>query len=38
MDFFDRVQASSLDEKIAVGTDHLNWLVRAARKVIEVGT
>ena len=32
LDFYDRVQASSEDERIAVGRDHYDWVFRAARK------
>jgi hypothetical protein len=32
VEFFDRVQSSSGDEKIAVGRDHFDWLERAARR------
>ncbi len=31
VDFFDRVQASSGDERTAVGIDHYDWLIKAAR-------
>lgn len=31
--FFDEVRASSEDERIAVGSDHWDWLISAARKV-----
>ena len=33
--FFDRVQASSEEERQAVGRDHYDWVFRAARKVAE---
>ncbi len=33
LDFYDRVQTSSEDERIAVGRDHYDWVFRAARKV-----
>lgn len=32
IEFFDRVRASSEDERVAVGQDHWNWLENAARK------
>lgn len=31
VEFFDKVQAASEGEKIAVGTDHWDWLLNAAR-------
>jgi hypothetical protein len=34
--FFDRVKEASLDEKIAVGTDHWDWLEKAARRVANI--
>jgi hypothetical protein len=33
LNFYDRVQASSEDERIAVGRDHYDWVFRAARTV-----
>lgn len=33
IEFFDKVQASSADEKLAVGRDHWDWLEAAARQV-----
>jgi hypothetical protein len=33
--FFDKVNAASEDERIAVGSDHHDWLERAAKKVVE---
>jgi hypothetical protein len=32
IDFYEKVQAASQDEKIAVGQDHWNWLIEAARR------
>mgnify|MGYP003423206160 FL=1 len=32
IDFFDKVKAASRDEQNAVGTDHWDWLEKAARK------
>ena len=32
IDFYDKVQAASQDEKVAVGQDHWNWLIEAARR------
>lgn len=37
LDFFDRVVASSTEERIAVGQDHWNWILSAVRKVVEYG-
>ncbi|WP_338853996.1 hypothetical protein WE348_20425 (plasmid) [Alteromonas macleodii] len=34
--FFDKVQSGSADDAVAVGTDHYNWLEKAARKVVEL--
>ena len=34
LSFFDQVQASSEDERIAVGQDHYDWVFRAARDVV----
>lgn len=34
LDFLDRVQASTGDERTAVGTDHWDWLEKAARRVV----
>lgn len=36
VEFYDRVKASSERDKTAVGTDHWDWLLRAARKVAEL--
>jgi hypothetical protein len=36
MDFYDRVESSTLDEKIAVGRDHHDWIMRAARRGAEL--
>lgn len=33
VEFFDRVEASTETEKLAVGTDHWDWLELAARTV-----
>jgi hypothetical protein len=33
VEFFDKVQASSEEEKIAVGHDHWDWLISAAKAV-----
>jgi hypothetical protein len=33
--FFDKVQAGSRDEQIAAGTDHWDWLEKAARRIAE---
>jgi len=35
VEFFDKVKASSPDERIAVGTDHHAWLEKAAREVVQ---
>lgn len=35
VEFLDRVLASSPEERAAVGSDHLNWLERAARQAAE---
>lgn len=35
VDFFDKVKASSEEEKVAVGTDHWDWLVSAAKDVVK---
>jgi Mg2+ and Co2+ transporter CorA len=32
IDFYEKVQAASQDEKAAVGQDHWNWLIEAARR------
>lgn len=34
--FFDKVQGGLADDAVAVGTDHFNWLEKAARKVVEL--
>lgn len=34
LDFYDRVNASSPDDKAAVGQDHWEWLERASREVV----
>ena len=34
IDFMDRVRTASEDDRIAVGSDHWNWLESAARKVV----
>ena len=34
--FFDKVQGSSADDAVSVGTDHYNWLEKASRKVVEL--
>ncbi len=31
VEFFDKVQASSSDERIAVGRDHVDWILTACR-------
>lgn len=31
--FFDRVEATVGDERTALGTDHIRWLERAARRM-----
>ena len=31
--FFDTVMASPMEERIAVGTDHVEWVESAARQV-----
>jgi hypothetical protein len=36
VEFYDRVLASTLDAKIAVGQDHHNWIMSAARKAAEL--
>jgi hypothetical protein len=33
LDFYDKVNASSDDEKIAVGTDHIDTVIDRARRV-----
>lgn len=35
VEFFNKVQAATLEEKQAVGSDHYDWLVSAARGVVE---
>lgn len=32
--FFDKVQAASKEDRVAIGNDHWEWLESAARKVI----
>ncbi len=34
--FFDQVQGGTADDAVAVGTDHFDWLEKAARKVVEL--
>ena len=36
IDFYDRVIASDSSEQLAVGTDHIEWIVRATRRVAEL--
>ena len=33
--FFDKVRQASIDEQIAVSSDHWDWLESAARQVVE---
>lgn len=35
LDFLDRVRKATLDEQIAVGTDHWERLEAAARRIVE---
>ena len=38
LDFFDRAQSASEDERIAVGRDHYDWVFKAAKLVVSVKT
>ena len=35
VDFFRQVQSATREEKIAVGVDHIDWLISAASSVVE---
>lgn len=35
MDFYDKVKKLKGDERLAVGTDHYDWLILAADRVIK---
>lgn len=36
LEFFDKINKASVDEQMAVGKDHYDWLESAARKVIAI--
>lgn len=35
LEFYDKVISSTVEERIAVGSDHIDWLIAAARKANE---